>query len=313
MLILWTILLLGAAPLPTSADQLQKLLNFVNGDRVEAGVGGRGTAVAPPVPFAEVADPSRGVVPLDVPQPKGAQIPLPPSTRPVLRQQAAPAGLPGGAIQVAGKPLDQPQKARQKPTPLSEVEAPIFLSNTFPSPLNEINPLTAAAAEPAESMLHRLQAGGIPRPVLVTADGIPVLAVLGDQSSQARADAGSLNYASFGSMVFQEPDFNDVGSLQYDGQHVPRGPLHEGLKQADSVHALALQRHKQNVEKVKQLQREASHSQGHQPQPRHQQSQHHHISEQNRFSSQFQIPGRDQHRIYTEELKLAEEALKSLG
>jgi len=308
-------MLLGAPLQSTYADQLQKLLNFVNGGSAVAGSGGRGAAaaVAPPIPFAEVADPSRGVVPLDVPQPKGAQVPLPLPTRSVLRQQAAPAGLPGGAIQIAGKPFDQLHKARQKPTPLSEVEAPIFLSNTFPSPLNEINPLTAAAVEPAESMLHRLQAGGVPRPVLVTADGIPVLAVLGDQSSQARADAGSLDYASFGSMVFQEPDFNDVGSLQYDGQHVPRGPLHEGLKQADSVHALALQRHKQNVEKVKQLQREASHSQGHhQPQPRHHQSQHHH-TEQNSFSSQFQIPGRDQHRIYAEELKLAEEALKSLG
>ena len=88
---------------------------------------------------------------------------------------------------------------------MSEVEPPIFLSNTFPSPLNEVNPLTAAAAEPAESMLHRLQAGGVPRPVPVTADGLPVLAVLVDQSSQVRADADSLDYARFGSQVFQEP------------------------------------------------------------------------------------------------------------
>ena len=75
MLILWTLLMVLGAPLSTDADQLQKLLNFVNGGGSGVAVtGGRGVAVAPPIPFAEVADPRRGVVPLDVPQPKGAQV-----------------------------------------------------------------------------------------------------------------------------------------------------------------------------------------------------------------------------------------------
>ena len=87
-----------------NCDQLQNLINFARGSGLNPPAGGQGTAgqirqggagvrpaagagnqqpvaarqrprtpIASPIPFAEPADPTRGVVPLDVPQPKPSQ------------------------------------------------------------------------------------------------------------------------------------------------------------------------------------------------------------------------------------------------
>ena len=79
-----------------NCDQLQNLINFARGSGLNPPAGGQRTAgqirqggagnqqpvaarqrprtpIASPIPFAEPADPTRGVVPLDVPQPKPSQ------------------------------------------------------------------------------------------------------------------------------------------------------------------------------------------------------------------------------------------------
>jgi len=207
-----------------TADQLQNLLNFVKGGSNPAPSAGRSkgpavaapsrhaaavSAAAAPIPFAELADPSRGTVELDVPQPRQAKVAAAAAGGEQLRrmEEAAQsrfkiAGLPAGSTQVGGKTVGLKPVQRKRPAPLSEVEAPVFLKQGFPNPLNDINPNLAPLQEPFEATLQPPAVGRRPAPVAVPNNRfaeIEVLTQLGN--NRVRTSARTVDRIS--NSVFQ--------------------------------------------------------------------------------------------------------------
>lgn len=306
-------------------NQLEQLINFARGQGQPPP--GRATAarlaapaasppaaafIPPPIPFAELADPRRGVVPLDVPQPPPVAAPVP-STH-SHREDDSAAGLrrnrflPAGATQVGGAPLTCPKSKKTKPTPLSEIDPPIFLSTTFPHPLNDVAPGSAPLLPPPDALRHGLPAGTVPRPVAVPASALPEVLLLGsEQVGQRGVDQRTLNYDRFGSKIWQDTEGRAVSAAQLDGQHDPDyGQLHPAYLQADEVHSQALQRHRESLQKVLSQQRDTRPSSipnANVPQQ---------VLDQGPLSH-FSIPGRLSLEAQQQELRLAQEALKRLG
>jgi hypothetical protein len=316
-------------------NQLDKLISFVRGGaNPNVGASSRVaptlTRLAPgsrpslqaPIPFAEVADPSRGVVDLDVPQPR-RQGSVPQPNPHLQHHRPRIFGLPAGATQVGGNPV---RIQERKPAPLSEVQAPIFLSTTFPNILNDVDPESVARFEPQEALRHNLHRGQVPRPVQVPGASLPVLMVLGHRTTQDLENRNQLNYDRFGNQIFPDTD-RPVSSQQRAGEHIPSGPRHDSFIQADTTHTLALEKHKQGIQRVRdeelrvlmqnQLNPDQESGRADENQRAVQAGRHQHQSSKEHQHHQsrglFKIPGADQHRQYTLELKLAQDALKALG
>eukprot|EP00088_Acartia_fossae_P022015 TRINITY_DN2332_c0_g1_i2.p1 TRINITY_DN2332_c0_g1~~TRINITY_DN2332_c0_g1_i2.p1 ORF type:complete len:391 (-),score=88.74 TRINITY_DN2332_c0_g1_i2:109-1233(-) len=285
--------------------------------------------VISPVPFSELADPSRGRVQIDVPQP------APTSTQSIgartagqVRQASSPPpfpGLPSGATQVGGRPVSLSARKRNRPVPLSQVDAPVFLSETFRSPLNDVDPVFVSVQEPAEALSHNFAPGGRPRARPVQRQNLPVIAVLNEPSIQRNFQNNQVNYDRFVQDVFTPTQ----GGQRYSNQNTQD----EGRKQNDLTHQEALERHRQAVLQVEKQQHsfQQPQQQPHQlplhvqqqlPQqhrPQQQFQQHAHRPQnplqqpQQQGQTHFSIPGADRQRQYEQELRLAQEALKSLG
>lgn len=329
MPLLWLLALLLLAP-PADCD-LESLLNFVNGGsnpvvqgsnlgqgppRAGPRVRQRPTAsIAAPIPFAELADPSRGVVPLDVPQPKHAKVAsnagdeLRRVEAETLRRRNRINGLPAGATQVGGKTVDLKPVVKKRPAPLSEVQVPIFLSQRFPNPLNDIDPYLAPLQEPVESTLQPMAAGRAPRPNQIPTyrfAEVMVLSHLGNQQQQQqsrgqqqhRQQQQQHRFDRLSQAVFQNGNQQDV---HQNAAH------EEAIRQVKLQEQKLLQQHQQHLQQRNQLQQR--------PRP-HQQAQQHQqpsLNQEVPRHSHFSIPGQHRHRQFADELKLAEEALKQLG
>merc|ERR1739844_35712 len=259
----------------TKGNQLDKLINFAKGSgpnpsgatrspsqhsaaSPQRSIPGRAqntnasprrptATVASPIPFAELADPSRGQVQLDVPQPKYVG-PISEQSQTIIgahtSQQVIAAstpppfkGLPAGATQVGGNPfrIATVKPTKPKPAPLSQINPPIYLSETFPSPLNTIDPARAPLQEPVEALQHRFQPGTRPQPLPVQNQNLAGLMALKNNESRAQS---------------HQQQFLQSGQQQIN--------LHDGQHQTDLSHEEALTRHFQQVEQVKLLQQRGS-------------------------------------------------------
>jgi len=320
----------------TEADQLANLINFVRGNGanpVGAGsapaslgsapqqrVAAPSVGLAAPIPFSEPADPSRGRVQIDVPQPKLSSPQAPLMSREQLIEASSPpkfSGLPAGATQVGGNTLSLQVRQRNRPAPLSEVQAPIFLSEAFPSPLNDVNPVRPALPEPVDALQHRFLPGNIPSPINVNQQSLPFLSVLNEPRIEQGIHRQALSYDRFADEVF------NVQQGPQNLQNVQQPDL--GRIQADLTHQEALTRHRQALEEA---QRQQQQHLANQPLPEHQQhlrfqpqpqplpqinQQHLHPNPLLASNSRFAIPGLNTLRQYEDELRLAQETLKALG
>merc|ERR1739844_875757 len=226
----------------TKGNQLDKLINFAKGSgpnpsgatrsssqhsaaSPQRSIPGRAqnkhasprrptATVASPIPFAELADPSRGQVQLDVPQPKYVG-PIPEQSQTIIgahtSQQVIAAstpppfkGLPAGATQVGGNPVRiAPVKpTKPKPVPLSQINPPIYLSETFPSSLNTIDPARAPLQEPVEALQHRFQPGTRPQPLPVQNQDLAGLMAL--KNNERRAQSQNFNYNRIVGEIFNK-------------------------------------------------------------------------------------------------------------
>merc|ERR1712142_856742 len=352
----------------TKGNQLDKLINFAKGSGPNPSGGTRSSShhsapspqrgtpgraqnthasprrptatIASPIPFAELADPSRGQVQLDVPQPKYVG-PIPEHSQTVIgahtSQQVIAAstpppfkGLPAGATQVGGNPvrIATVKPTKPKPAPLSQINPPIYLSETFPSPLNTIDPARAPLQEPVEALQHRFQPGTRPQPLPVQNRNLAGLMAL--KNNERRVQSQNFNYNSIVGEVFNQPQGQHRTQPQQQ-QFLQSGQqqinLHDGQHQTDISHEEALKRHFQQVEQVKLLQQRGP-QHHHIPQHQVQQPQHHHIPQQVQQpqhvhrnpsplqpvdGSHFAIPALNQAKQYEDELRLAQETLKRLG
>jgi len=353
----------------TKGNQLDKLINFAKGSgpnpsgatrsssqhsaaSPQRSIPGRAqnthasprrptATVASPIPFAELADPSRGQVQLDVPQPKYVG-PIPEQSQTIIgahtSQQVIAAstpppfkGLPAGATQVGGNPvrIATVKPTKPKPAPLSQINPPIYLSETFPSPLNTIDPARAPLQEPVEALQHRFQPGTRPQPLPVQNQNLAGLMAL--KNNERRAQSQNFNYNRIVGEIFNQPQ-GQYRAQSHQQQFLQSGQqqinLHDGQHQTDLSHEEALTRHFQQVEQVKLLQQRGPHHQ-HIPQHHVQQPQHHHIPQhqvqqpqqvhrnpsplQPVDGSHFAIPALNQAKQYEDELRLAQETLKRLG
>jgi len=331
----YTILLLLVAF--SQADQLSKLINFVRGNGANPSGTGSGAAtlssapqprvaappvgLAAPIPFSEPADPSRGRVQIDVPQPNRSSPQAPLMNKQQLVESSSPpkfAGLPAGATQVGGTTLSLQTRQRNRPAPLSEVQAPIFLSQTFPNPLNDVNPVRPALAEPVEALQHRFLPGNRPSPINVNQQSLPFLSVLNEPRIEQGIQRQALSYDRFADEVF------NIQQGPQNFQNVQQPDL--GRVQDDLTHQEALTRHRQALDAA---QRQQSQHLANQPiQQQQQQLQQQRFQPQQQplpqinqqhsnqllgANSRFAIPGLNTLRQYEDELRLAQEALKSLG
>jgi len=358
----------------TKGNQLDKLINFAKGSgpnpsgatrsssqhsaaSPQRSIPGRAqnthasprrptATVASPIPFAELADPSRGQVQLDVPQPKYVG-PIPEQSQTIIgahtSQQVIAAstpppfkGLPAGATQVGGNPvrIATVKPTKPKPAPLSQINPPIYLSETFPSPLNTIDPARAPLQEPVEALQHRFQPGTRPQPLPVQNQNLAGLMAL--KNNERRAQSQNFNYNRIVGEIFNQPQ-GQYRAQSHQQQFLQSGQqqinLHDGQHQTDLSHEEALTRHFQQVEQVKLLQQRGPHHQ-HIPQHHVQQPQHHHIPQPQHHhmpqhqvqqpqlvhsplqpvdGSHFAIPALNQAKQYEDELRLAQETLKRLG
>jgi len=290
------------------------------------------TPIESPIPFSVPADPSRGVVALDVPQPKpSAHQPAAVNRQKLVEASSPPkfAGLPAGSTQVGGRTVNLATTQRKRPAPLSEINPPIFLSEDFRSPLNDVNPFSAALPEPVEALQHRFLPGNRPQPLHVQNQNLPVIMALTNPVLQQGIRTQAVDYDRLTGEIFNQ------GDVQYGQQQ------DQGRAQADLSHQDALTRHRQALDLALQQQR--------QPQQHHQQQNRFQPQQQNQFQpqqqNQFQpqqrpqfqpqqpqqqfqpptnqqhshansrlaIPGLNKQRQYEEELKFAQEALKALG
>merc|ERR1712142_344438 len=350
----------------TKGNQLDKLINFAKGSGPNPSGGTRSSShpsapspqrsnpgreqnthasprrptatIASPIPFAELADPSRGQVQLDVPQPKYVG-PIPEHSQTVIgahtSQQVIAAstpppfkGLPAGATQVGGNPvrIATVKPTKPKPAPLSQINPPIYLSETFPSPLNTIDPARAPLQEPVEALQHRFQPGTRPQPLPVQNQNLAGLMAL--KNNERRVQSQNFNYNSIVGEVFNQPQGQpQPQQQQFLQSRQQQINLHDGQHQTDLSHEEALKRHFQQVEQVKLLQQRGP-QHHHIPQHQVQQPQHHHIPHQAQQPQQvhrnpsplqpvdgshFAIPALNQAKQYEDELRLAQETLKRLG
>jgi len=345
----------------TQGNQLAKLINFAKGSGPNPsrgtksshnaaaslqGIPGRPqkTNVAPrrqtaniasPIPFAELADPSRGQVQLDVPQPKYVG-PVPQHSQNIIgahtSQQVLAAsspppfkGLPAGSTQVGGNTVRIPtvKVTKTKPAPLSQINPPIHLSETFPSPLNTVDPARAPLQEPVEALHHRFPTGNRPQPVPVHNQNFASLMAL--KNNERRVQSQNFDYNRLVGQVFNQPQGQYQAQPQQQ-QFLQTGQqqinLHDGQQQSDLSHQEALTRHFQQVERVKQLQQRGHQQnhvlpqhrqQNHVPLPQQQQLHRHPNPLQQVEGSHFAIPALHQAKQYEDELRLAQETLKRLG
>jgi len=302
----------------------------------------------PPIPFSDYADPDLRVVSLST----GNQQPAfarPVASVPPAQSTSHSFRLPGGSVQVGGAPIQSKQRRpTTRPAPLSEVYPPIHRATDIPNVLDDIDPSSAASlVEPLDAMSHNLLPGHIPRPVAVPNSMLPVIGVIAQQhrprlptASQQRPSVLGLEaveneYDRFASNTFPDNRGEVVRSQQEDGFHRPVQSPEQSFLQADEAHRLALEKHNLYVEQVKSLQQQPSQNlhQHRQPnvftqQQQRPQAQQFLPQSQHRFqlqrnaapvltnqipNSHFTIPGGVSHRKYTEELKLAQDALRALG
>jgi len=277
--------------------------------------------LAAPIPFSEPADPSRGRVQIDVPQPNPSSPQASLMTKQQLIEASSPpkfAGLPAGATQVGGNTLSLQTRQRNRPAPLSEIQAPIFLSETFPNPLNDVNPVRPALAEPVEALQHRFQPGNRPSPINVNQQSLPFLSVLNEPRIEQGIQRQALSYDRFADEVF------NVQQGPHNFQNVQQPDL--GRVQDDLTHQEALTRHRQALAETQRQQLQHLANQPIQQQQLQQQrfqpqqqplpqinQQHLHPNPLLGANSRFAIPGLNTLRQYEDELRLAQEALKSLG
>jgi len=209
----------------------------------------RGPVVeVPPIPFAVPADTSIGVVGFDLPQPRQPTK----ASRGQTSAKETPQfkGLPFGARQVGGSTVITPRR-RVAPAPLSQVQAPVFLSTQFPNPLNDIDPSRAPVAQPQDSFRHTLQPGNVPRPVPVRQNSIHQLGVLTNQ----KVANNQLAYNRLTNNIFQQPSGLIDNSQQRNGQHVVQEQeVHLSQSQRDEAHRLALEKHFREIEKIQKQQ-----------------------------------------------------------
>jgi len=252
---------------------------------------------SPPIPFSDYAPDSK----LSVSQPRA---PVQSSTKPQYSSKQTSrtqysSRLPTGFVQIGGAPI---QSLRSKPKS-------VMKPTTGPPNFSTIskNP------PPATLTLSRQ----VPRPLVPIAQPkIPVINII--------------------SNPFHQPDAKEYRSTSQPLNNVHRPSSNRGQSfiEADDAHRLALEEHNAQIEKVKNLQKQRHHTTITQPTiQQHQQlsqqphsqtlSQPQHIQQSyskpvtNRpslsTSSHFNIPGRDAHSQYAAELKLAQDALRSLG
>merc|ERR1719431_837856 len=227
-------------------------------------------------------------------------------------------GLPAGATQVGGNPVRiAPVKpTKPKPAPLSQINPPIYLSETFPSPLNTIDPARAPLQEPVEALQHRFQPGTRPPPLPVQNQNLAGLMAL--KNNERRAQSQNFNYNRIVGEIFNQPQ-GQYRAQSHQQQFLQSGQqqinLHDGQHQTDLSHEEALTRHFQQVEQVKLLQQRG---------PQHQHIPQHHVQQPQQVhgnpsplqpvdGSHFAIPALNQAKQYEDELRLAQETLKRLG
>jgi len=334
--------------LPSSGSQLDKLIQFAHGNGANPSSGSSTRASSPPAPRAGPAQTSRYTVasaptfqsrqpqPRQQPSPARAPAravpvvqnrPIPPipfsdyapdsklrvsqprapvqssrklqySSKPTSRTQSS-SRLPTGFVQIGGAPV---KILRSKPKSVTKpaTNLPVTRPSTFIS-----------RPPPAYSTLNNHHAPRRPVPVPIAQQKQPVINVI--------------------SNPFHQPEAKEYRSNSQPLNNVQRPSSNRGQSfiQADDAHRLALEEHNAQIEKVKNLQKQRHHTTLTQTFQQHQQpSQQHPISQplpQQSYSkpvannpslptsSHFNIPGRVTHSQYTAELKLAQDALRSLG
>ena len=100
---------------------------------------------------------------------------------------------------------------REQPAPLTDVDPPVFLSTTFPHPLNEVSPDWAARLPPPEALRHGVPAGTVPRPRPVPARALPEMLVLNAEVGQRGVDAQTLDYERFGQHIWHDESGKFIG------------------------------------------------------------------------------------------------------
>jgi len=263
-----------------TADQLQNLLNFVKGGSNPAPSAGRSkgpavaapsrhaaavSAAAAPIPFAELADPSRGTVELDVPQPRQAKVAAAAAGGEQLRrmEEAAQsrfkiAGLPAGSTQVGGKTVGLKPVQRKRPAPLSEVEAPVFLKQGFPNPLNDINPNLAPLQEPFEATLQPPAVGRRPAPVAVPNNRFAEIEVL-NQLGNNRVRTSARTVDRISNSVFQGSE---------DAEFRRQEQIRQLRQQAGQLNPQLQEQRQQQQQRFQQQPQQRFQSQQQQQQPR---------------------------------------------
>jgi len=84
------------------------------------------------------------------------------------------------------------------------VDPPVFLSTTFPHPLNEVSPDWSARLPPPDTLRHGVPAGTVPRPRTVPAHALPEMLVLNAEVGQRGVDAETLDYERYGQDIWLE-------------------------------------------------------------------------------------------------------------
>jgi hypothetical protein len=98
-----------------------------------------------------------------------------------------------------------------QPAPLTDVDPPVFLSTTFPHPLNEVSPDWAARLPPPEALRHGVPAGTVPWPRPVPARALPEMLVLNAEVGQRGVDAETLDYERFGQHIWRDDSGKFIG------------------------------------------------------------------------------------------------------
>jgi len=277
--------LLVVLAIPAQCNQLEKLISFANaggqnpsGSSRPNGIGRPQAPPAPrarprapsrniisPIPFSEPADPGRRTVPIDLPQPPRSRAPQGFAAPRIEIPDPAPkpkgfSGLPPGAVQIGGRPVQLPRRRKPDPVPLSEINPPIHRSTQFPSLLNDIDPLFAPVPEPAEALRHNFLPGQVPRPVPVPRDRLPVIDVIQNFDQRQRRPSIDPQVDRFADQVFNQDVF--IPSQQQNGRFLPPPPQNLESEERELNHAQALQKHRDEVERVKKIQQLSAQRQG---------------------------------------------------
>jgi len=336
--------------LPGSGSQLDKLIQFAHGNGANPSSGSSTRASSPPAPRAGPAQTSRYTVASAPtfqprqPQPRQQPPPAPARALPVVQNRPIPpipfsdyapdsklrVSQPRAPVQssrklqYSSKQTSRTQSSSRLPTGFVQIGgAPVKILRSKPKsvtkpatnlPVTRPSTFISRPPPPAYSTLNNHHAPR--RPVPIAQQKQPVINVI--------------------SNPFHQPEAKEYRSNSQPINNVPRPSSNRGQSfiQADDAHRLALEEHNAQIEKVKNLQKQRHHTTITQPTiQQHQQlsqqphsqtlSQPQHIQQSyskpvtNRpslsTSSHFNIPGRDAHSQYAAELKLAQDALRSLG